>query len=1001
MIKTRLLCHASVLAACAAMAAPARAENASSQEVVVTGSLIASGRTTQALPVAVVSSTDLLKQGSPTVTELIKKLPSSSAVFGDANQFGAGRTEGSATVNLRTLGSSRTLVLLNGRRMPTSSAALGGAPFVDLNVIPQAAIGRLEVLKDGAAATYGSDAIAGVTNFITKTGMKGFEVGGDYSAIKGSGGDWRIWGDAGWSGGPLSAFVAVDYQHRSELDATDRPFTAPPFGTDFTSELAAYNYNPGNGGWSSAANPGTFLNPAAGFANVVDPGCPGLGGEITANNATGLPQDFTGVPGLQRCLWRYVDWDHLVEKMDLVEVYGEVNLDLGEKTRLHVEGLYARADVPRVAQSVTYGPNQYPGANSLTQPGTILPYYFIPATNPGLVALKAAFPTAPIANSPVGLYAHPFFWRPMAVGGNPLFGSDAQQGRRANRTFRVNADLAGELDALGGLRWDAAVTYGESKADNTTPDFLVDRLELALRGLGSKAGGSACDYTVAANAGNASAGCFWFNPFSSSIARNPLTGAANPNYASATANDPALIDWIYGPDSQRSITYNRILVLDGTVNGDTRIHLPGGDVQWAVGFQYRRQTYDFQPQGFTNQALYPCVDSILNGATNCAIKNGPYTFYGNYAPALVTSTATAEFAELRLPFLEGLEGSAAIRHEDLGAAGSTWNPKGSLRWQATDWLAFRGSVGTTFRAPPGVSLVPNGVTLLAFTPQTTSYKPYDTFGNPNLKPESATTYNVGAILTGRGFTATLDYWRFDFDNPILNESGLDLVSTFFTAATNPAGCASPLAVRITFATGVCSTSAASFSRVKVFTINGPPINTSGLDFSLRYSHPDLFMDTDLQAGLDGTYTIEYAVGAVQAEGVTITPAFEAAGKLNYLKNNINSIPKWKGSAYLEFNHGPHTLRVVGNYLDGMHDSRFDAAALAAPGTPAAKGNDIKSWTTFDIHYSAKLPWQTTLKVSVVNAFDADPPFARLDYSYDPFTANPLGRVVKVGAIKRF
>ena len=163
------------------------------EEVVVTGSLIAGTPEDAALPVDVISQEDLQRQGSPTTVELLKSLSVSSGVLGDTNQFDtrAQGSEGSGSVNLRGLGAQRTLVLLNGRRMSPNPFGQAAAGIVDTNTIPAAAIGRVEVLKEGAAATYGSDAIAGVVNFITRKNFEGAEVGASYRYIDGSKGDYN------------------------------------------------------------------------------------------------------------------------------------------------------------------------------------------------------------------------------------------------------------------------------------------------------------------------------------------------------------------------------------------------------------------------------------------------------------------------------------------------------------------------------------------------------------------------------------------------------------------------------------------------------------------------------------------------------------------------------------------------------------------------------------------------------------------------------------------
>ena len=159
-----------------------------SEVVIVTGSYIRGSAEDAALPIDVISAEELEKSGSPSTVDLLKNLSVSSGALGDTNQFAAGSqgTEGTGSVNLRNLGRQRTLVLLNGRRLV--NAPQSGSP--DTNLIPAGAIGRVEVLKDGAAATYGSDAIAGVVNFITNDRLDGLEIGGSYKYIEDNDGDY-------------------------------------------------------------------------------------------------------------------------------------------------------------------------------------------------------------------------------------------------------------------------------------------------------------------------------------------------------------------------------------------------------------------------------------------------------------------------------------------------------------------------------------------------------------------------------------------------------------------------------------------------------------------------------------------------------------------------------------------------------------------------------------------------------------------------------------------
>ena len=963
--------------------APPPADTNSVDEVIVTGSFIRGAAQQAALPVLVVAQEELQKQGAPSTVELVKSIPATGGVIGDTNGFAAGRTEGAANINLRGLGAARTLVLLNGRRIVNSS--LGA--FVDVNTIPPAAIGRVEVLKDGAAATYGSDAIGGVVNFITRKNFKGLEIGGDYSQINDSDGDYTFRLSGGYGRDKWDGFFALGYQHRSQLSARDRDFATPDF-SDQAGAKAAYLYNP-QGGWSSAANPGTYIGGTGFNANFLDPGCPTVGGELQIS-AT-------------QCLFRYTDFYHLVEDTNLYQVYGELNYHFNDKTRLHLEAVVSDTEVFHIAQSTSYGPNQYPTSLTSAVPGQ----YLIPASNPGLVTLLALNPALAAANPiarTTGVLAHPFFERPIGVGGNALYGNGAQENKRFADQYRVSADLSGEWDRFGGVGWDVAATYSMSEADSTNADFLVDRLELAYRGLASKANGPACDrLTGTPGAGN----CYYFNPFSTAIQTNAITGVANPQYAAAVAldprvvNDPEVIRWMYGDDPQRTKTKNSLFVIDAVANGKLPFKLwADEEVRYAVGYQYRDATYKFYGVGFVDNATYPCIDSILTGTKTCAIANGPYTFYGNYAPADVSQATNAVFGELNVPVTKALQLQLAVRHED-SSGGSTTNPKFAFRWQLSPILALRGSIGTTFRAAPQVSLIPNAVTGLSFVSQTSSYKPFDNYGNPNLQAETADTYNVGAILNFKGISATVDYFRFEFGNPIGTESGIQILNAIFPAGL-PNNCANPtyaaLISRVTF-NGACAP--ANIVRTRTNTINGSPIMTDGLDFSADYRWRDAPFGGRINLGMDATYLLNYQVGATVVEGITTVAARNVAGKLNY-QTTGGSLPRLKGSFFAEYSKGRHNLRFTLRYIGEQYDQRDATFASTNNGQGVvADGRVVGSFMTEDLVYRLQLPYDTTFTASLINMTDEAPPFARLDYSYDPYTANPIGRVFKVGVNKRF
>ena len=186
------------------------------------------------LPYAVTTANraKLKEQGSPQPVDFFKNLSASHGVIGErsswynANQA-ATLSESIANVNLRGLGASRTLVLFNGRRQTYVPARLIGGRFVDVNAIPSIALDRVEVLKEGAAAIYGSDAVAGVANFLTRSDFTGFEVSGSHEYLAGAGDS-----DAGaiWGGqlGGAHAVVAGEWRKRAELPSTERDYLLQP-----------------------------------------------------------------------------------------------------------------------------------------------------------------------------------------------------------------------------------------------------------------------------------------------------------------------------------------------------------------------------------------------------------------------------------------------------------------------------------------------------------------------------------------------------------------------------------------------------------------------------------------------------------------------------------------------------------------------------------------------------------------------------------------------------
>ena len=986
-----------VTAATAAWLAPAGAAQAqtpsqqaqgasTSETVIVTGSYIRGTPENAALPVSVLTQDELINRGAPTMLDLIKALPESNGVLGDTNQFDSRSqgAEGSGTVNLRGLGPQRTLVLLNGHRLVTNPFAIAAAGAVDTNALPAAAIGRIEVLKEGAAATYGSDAIGGVVNFITRDDFNGFEVAGDYSAIDGSDGDYDASGLWGVHTNNARLVLSLAGQHRSEISMQDRDWATLPYLT-----------NP-QGGWSAAGSPNTYISLVNGH-RFVDPGCSNLQPTPPGATLTGAPPSVSPV-----CYWQYTKFDNLVEDEDRFQAFGNFELDLTDTTTFHVDALFSRT-MSGYNTSPSYALLQTPTAFD----GAVSAQFFVPATNPGLVDFVTngaaegfgSFPGviastgAPTAETPASAGGPGVLYiagRPYALGGNPLFNHGAVESVRKFSVFSASAGLNGEFPS--GVRWEASVTYGRDEAYRDGRDTIVNRFQRALRGLG----GPACP-TLGGTPG--AGGCLWFNPFSTSIPANAITGHTNPNYKPALASNenPDLINWFF-PNMYTRDT-NTLLVTDLVFSGESSWTLQGGAIAWALGIQRREETYERELSDFNNIDLNPCIDSIDFGINNCAIHTGALGFLGSSSESHLSRDINAVFGELSIPFTNSVEMQIAGRYENYGGAtGSTFDPKVSVRWQLLDVLALRASAGSTFRAPALTQTTNGNITALQSVLGT--FRAVDIFGNPNLQPETAKTYSVGAIFDNRTVFATIDYWRFDFDDAITNEPLGGMVATLFpngNSAPNNCGVGAfaGLEARFTFNGGVCGP--ANIIRVHTDYVNGAPIRNAGVDATARVNFDGGFAGGAFELGGTVTYVLDYSVGATSVGGVTVLPAFNAVGKLNY-QTQVYPIPRWRGHAYIEWSTENQNLRLTANMTDHYKDQRTEPfiASLATNNTVISAGKEIDSLLTFDLNYRLDLGTSSIFTIGVQNLTDEDPPFARLDLNYDPLTANGVGRVLRVG-----
>ena len=954
-----------------AAAAPAAEEQADT-EIVVTGSFIRGTREDAAVPVDVFTADDLNKQGISSPLEFIKQLPSVGASLGDTNQFSTAAQgfQGNGSLNLRGLGPTRTLVLFNGRR----TVLAPGDGFADTNLIPIFALANIEVLKDGAAATYGSDAIAGVANFVTRKDFNGAVLQGDFDAISGSRGNWTMSALVGHTFGKVNLMVGGGWQHRSTLPSFSRDFSRTP-----------YAVNPS--AWSASSNPGVFAAVYGGIAPITvrDGGttaCPAVGG---INDTSGA-----GGTGLPICRFSFLPWNNIIEEEDRYQAYAQMDAELSDRTKFHAEFTFAQTDTT-IGQSPSFPPIQGPTGSGSTSRFTVSP------NNPGVPAFLAqnGLPTPTVAQ-PLNAISV-VLWRPFGWLGNPSEPvRGAGLGFAQNKSYRLSGGINHEFN--DNFRAELFTTWWRSERNAASRDMVGSRLQNALNGLG----GANCN--VGANTPGLN-GCQWFNPFINAGQPVSIQGLNNPNYVRGAENSADLINFIQPYAGTRQVEEQ--LVVDAIFSGETAIDLGGGPIAYAFGAQYRGNEWSSRPLAPISDAnINPCFrEGDLSCVGTPTQGVGPFIFLGVTRPETVRQNVKAIFAEVKVPITDTLEFTGAARYEDYGGTvGSTFNPKGAVRWNPTDWLVLRGSAGTTFRGPLANQVVNNQITSLAgIQAAANGFRSVDIFGNTSdLAPETAFTYNVGAVITTSGFTVSADYWSFDVDGRITTTPGQAIASAVVPGfnGLGLANCSSVFANLITFQGGCVQgvTNGNAISRVRTDWVNGPNLKTSGIDLSFDYK-TDLGPGK-LNVGAQASIVLDYKFADFIFRGVLVQPGYQAKGFTNYLRDPLTVSPL-RATGWINYSLPRFNARYQARYVGGVDDDRCVGLAncVSTNFGPTNFGAVVKSFTQHDINVQYDIPMggvTTQLQFGIDNFTNADPPASRLELSYDPFIGNPLGRVYRFG-----
>ncbi|MFT5210899.1 MAG: iron complex outermembrane receptor protein [Flavobacterium sp.] len=917
------------------------------EEVVVTGSFIKGTPEDSSLPVDVLTRKDLEDVGNPTILEMVRNLGVASGNLGETNQFQAGN-EGVSTVNLRGLGAARTLVLLNTKRH-VATEVVG----VDISVMPSIAISRVEVLKDGAAALYGSDAIGGVVNFITRNKFEGIEFRASHQSISDSDGDNSLGVIFGRSMDNVHFSISAEYETRDELPIKERDWA-----------LQSYADNP-QAGWSGIGNPGSIF-PAFGPAfpgnllggGQADPSCNLLGGFQDGGT----------------CRFQYTFFDNLIEEQETIKIFGEVNVDISDTLSFHFEALWADMDIPAWKTSPSYPPQSLFG-----------PDRYVSASHPGLIDLKAQNPgffnnVGPFPAAAQGAFVN---FRMLGVAGR---NGQPEQGVRQTETKRISGGFEGEF--ANGISFDASLSWSERDRTSSGSDMYIERMALALDGLG----GPNCD--AAANLGTRGAnGCEYYNPFSNAIQTSAVSGAVNPQYNAALANSDSLINWLTARTQSGAV--NELLVLDLIFSGESTFELGGGNIGWAAGVQARSESYDSSLADIANRAINPCpfVDPVSVTLGHVATLDCGASGAGRLAFLAATELESTSrdiygvFAEFALPVTDSLNVQLALRYEDYGDhGGSTVDPKIAYSWELSETFKLRGSASTTFRGPPQ-SFLGGTSTTLTFIPAALAFKAVDINGNSNLEAETAVALNFGAIWATGDFYSSIDYWSFDFEDSFQTESAAQIIGAYSAngcqdggAGVGTSSCDS-LRARIT-PDGI---PAAGLQRVDTNIINGSNIQTSGVDVAANYTFSDV-VGGDLNLSLEGTYVLEYkSDDFTSLEGFTLAPGGDFVGKLND-GDPFTPKPEFKGSLSARWSNDSHRFNYNLRYVDSYEDVR--------PGLPTFA--EIDNQVTHDVHYINNMIEDLTLSLSLINITDEDPPVASVDLGYDAYTHSPFGRMFKLG-----
>lgn len=962
--------------------------------IIVTGSRIRRAATDTTVPIGIVDQQAITDRGFVSAAEALNNQPSINRQLAQAPGSGDPSGDGVQAPSLFGLGTGRTLTLLNGRRMVTTSSGLGD-PQVDSNIVPLGLLQRVEVVQGGAAAVYGSDAIAGVINYILRKDFDGVEVDAQSSIT--SRGDYpilsaRLTAGKNFAGGRGNIAANVEWSRTEPLAYDSRPRTQLSRLT-----VPSGNSNPSDGisslreildarFWEFNANGVIFTTPAPVSAFLLNRQFQPDGSVVPFSIGTQFGVPFaSGGDG-----FRYADLvGTLRTGVERVTANVIGHYDLGADTRLFTELLYARTDSIEIGQvrSNTVLGNAAVGTGAI--PFTI--------TNPFLT--QQAIATLSAA-------------RPAFAAGAPLFLSKAftdlnpdDETRYRTETYRGLIGLEGDF-GIGGRRFDWSVSGSYARVDGRQSSWglVLANFNNALRAARNGAGQIVCAINADAIAANDDAACTPINPF----------GAGN---VSAAAQD-------YISARSGSAYRNEQVNVLATVSGGF-VTLPAGEAKFAASYEHRDERVAFTPFA-ANQA--GILDTGLVEPTS-----GKYNT-DEVSGELIVPIVGRDFT---LPLVHAFELSGAFRYVDNSAAGTenVWNA--GARWEVVAGVTLRGNRSRNFRAPTLTQLFaptssafeggnfdpcdadringgpdpaqrraaclalfqanptygtggPSGAAvgssaatrLAAFQNSGENFTTtlVTTGGNPNLRNETANTWTYGIVLQPRfvpGLTITADRIQIDL------RDGLSPFTTEEFAAAcyddpNPSAAVCGAFTRL--ATATDASQAGSFATGTTTTFNAGVIRFRGETYNVNYVLPlgGRRGRLELEAAATHTSLLESSVTGtvfVRSDGTAVSPITQTPQ------------PEWAGRFDLRYSNGPFRFTYQAFYL---------SPALAAPDANIENNPrpNIDGNTTHSVSFQYDLD-RFAIRFGVNNLTDKQPSYPTLQYG------DIIGRQFYAGIRARF